>query len=86
MTKNLNLRLELEKNCYFFIKLQIIYTLASRKDVQDTKEAFSSQKRTSSTSKHEISDFFSLLLWVIFAVLRIRNFYFGSGIGSGSGL
>ncbi len=32
---------------------------ASIKDVQVTKEAFSSQKRTSISSKHEISQFFS---------------------------
>jgi hypothetical protein len=32
------------------------------KEVKVTKEAFSSQKRTSSTSKHEI-------LWIIFALL-----------------
>jgi hypothetical protein len=38
------------------------------KDVQDTEEAFSPQKRTSSTSKNE---FFSpsSILWVIFALL-----------------
>jgi hypothetical protein len=34
----------------------------SIKDVQVTKEAFSSQKRTSSALKHEISKFFFLLL------------------------
>jgi hypothetical protein len=42
---------------FFFIyqKLQLTYPLASIKDVQVTKEDFSYQKRTSSTSKHEIS-------------------------------
>jgi hypothetical protein len=41
-------------------KLQFTYPYASIKDVQDIKEeAFSFQKRTSSTSKHEISVFFS---------------------------
>jgi hypothetical protein len=34
---------------------------------QATGEAFSSQKRTSSTSKHELLKFF--LMWVIFALL-----------------
>jgi hypothetical protein len=48
-------------------KLQFTYPWASIKDVQVTEEAVSSQKRISSTSKHEISYFF-LLLWVIFAV------------------
>jgi hypothetical protein len=42
--------------------------VASIKDVQFTEEAFSSQKRTFNTSKHEISKFL-LLLWVIFALL-----------------
>jgi hypothetical protein len=36
-------------------KLQFIYPKASTKDVQATGEAFSPLKRTSSTSKHEIS-------------------------------
>jgi hypothetical protein len=41
------------------------------KDFQATEEAFSPQKRTSSTSKHEISNFFLtfVTLWVIFALL-----------------
>jgi hypothetical protein len=34
-----------------------------------TGEAFSPQKRTSSTSKHEISEKFFFLLWAIFALL-----------------
>jgi hypothetical protein len=37
-------------------------------NVQVTEEAFSSQKRTSNASKHEIFNFF-LLLWVNFALL-----------------
>ncbi len=49
-------------------KLQFTYPWDSIKDVQVTEEAFSSQKRTSSTSKHEISKFF-LLLRVIYALL-----------------
>ncbi len=40
-------------------KLQFTFPLVSIKDDQVTKEAFSSQKRTSSTSKHKISYFFS---------------------------
>jgi hypothetical protein len=36
-------------------KLQFSYLYASIKKVQVTEEAFSSQKRTSSTSKHKIS-------------------------------
>jgi hypothetical protein len=39
------------------------------KDVQVTEEAFSSQKRTSSTLKHEISEFF--LLCVIYVFLDL---------------
>jgi hypothetical protein len=39
----------------FGSKLQFTYPYASIKDVQVTKEAFSSEKRTSSTSKNEIS-------------------------------
>jgi hypothetical protein len=50
-----------EKKTKFFLhqKLQLTYPWASIKDVQVTKEAFSSQKRTSSTSKHQIFYFFS---------------------------
>ncbi len=44
------------------------------KDVQTTGEACSPQKRTSSTSKHEISKKF-VFLWVVFAAP-------GSGSGS----
>jgi hypothetical protein len=42
--------------------------LSSIKNVQVTEEAFSSQKRPSNTSNHELQKFF-LLLWVIFALL-----------------
>jgi hypothetical protein len=38
------------------------------KDVKATEEAFSPQKRTSSSSKHEISELF-LIFWVIFSLL-----------------
>jgi hypothetical protein len=68
MTKNWK-KFTAEKKLNFFVqKLQFTYSLASIKDVLVTKEVFSSQKRTSSTSKHEISEFF-LLLPVIFALL-----------------
>jgi hypothetical protein len=51
-------KLYLQLNFFFIFldqKLQITYPYASIKDVQVTEEAFSSQKRTSNTSKHEIS-------------------------------
>jgi hypothetical protein len=58
------------KKILFFLdqKLQFTHPQACIKDIQVTKEAFSFQKRTSSTSNHEISSFF-LLLRVIFAFL-----------------
>jgi hypothetical protein len=37
--------------------------------IQVTKEAFSSQKRPSNTSKHELFQKYFLLLWVTFALL-----------------
>ncbi len=43
---------------FFDQKLQFTNPYASIKDVQATGEAFSPQKRTSSTSKHEISKLF----------------------------
>jgi hypothetical protein len=43
-------------------KLQFTYPLASIKDVQATGEASSPQKKTSSTSKHENSLFFSIFV------------------------
>jgi hypothetical protein len=64
---------------------------ASIKDAQAIGEAFSPQKRTSSTSKHKTSVFF-LFFWVIFALLdpdpdpqfecgsRSSNPAYGSGI------
>jgi hypothetical protein len=42
--------------------LQFTYPLASKKEVQATEEVISPQKRTSSTSKHEISLFFSIFV------------------------
>jgi hypothetical protein len=55
MTKNWK-KFTAEKNIKFFlVQKQFTYPKASIKDVQVTKEAFSSLKRTSSTSKHENS-------------------------------
>ncbi len=51
-------------------KLQFTYLQASLDNVQATDEGFSPQKKTSSTSQHEIS-YFILYLWVIF--VRIPN-------------
>jgi hypothetical protein len=48
--------------------LQFTYPYASIKDVQASGEAFRPQKRTSSTSNHEISSLFPFL-WVFFALL-----------------
>jgi hypothetical protein len=62
----------------FFSNIAIIYPLASLKDVQATGEAFSPQKRTSSTLKHESSLFF-LFLWVIFALPDPDPLTSGSG-------
>jgi hypothetical protein len=59
------------------------------KDAQAIGEAFSPQKRTSSTSKHENSVLF-LFLWVIFALLdpdpatQTNADPCGSGSGYGS--
>jgi hypothetical protein len=50
-------------------KIAIYLSLGLQKGCSEaTGEAFTPQKRTSSTSKHEILDFF-LYLWVIFALL-----------------
>ncbi len=69
MTKNWK-KITAEKKLNFFLnqKLQFTYPKASIKNVQVTEEAFSSQKKPSNTSKHELINFF-LLLWVIFALL-----------------
>jgi hypothetical protein len=57
MTKNKKKMTAGRKKNFWDQKLQFTYPQASIKDVQVTKEAFSSQKRTSTTSssKHEIS-------------------------------
>ncbi len=51
------------KKIIFFKSIIAIYPLASIKDVQASKEAFSLQKTASSTNKLKISKFF-LFLWV----------------------
>jgi hypothetical protein len=51
MTKNFK-KITAKKFVYFF------WINNDRKDVQTTEEAFSPQKRTSSTSEYEISKFF----------------------------
>jgi hypothetical protein len=61
-----NLQLEKIKN-FLDQNLHLPIPRPPIQDVQVTKEAFSSQKRTSSTSKHEISTF--LTFWVNFALL-----------------
>ncbi len=64
--------------------MQFTYPEASIKDAQATGEAFGTQKRTASTSKHENSLLFSVL-WVIFALLdpkpatQLNADSFGSG-------
>ncbi len=55
MTKNVKKFTAEKKQKNLAQKLQFTYPYASIKDVQVTKEAFSSQKRTSRTSKYEIS-------------------------------
>jgi hypothetical protein len=70
-----NLQLE------FFLKLQFTYPWSYIKDSQ-VREAFRPQKRTSSTSKHEIIYFF-LFLYVIYALLDTDpHFECGSIINS----
>jgi hypothetical protein len=67
MEKNL----QLKKFNYFWIKncnLTIPRLLKRISKLQKKPSGFSPQKRTSSTSKHEISEFI-LFLWVIFAHL-----------------
>jgi hypothetical protein len=62
MTKNWE-KFKAGKFLYFFDeKLQFSYPLASIKDAQATGEAFSPQKRTSSTSKHKNSLLFSVFV------------------------
>ncbi len=59
-----------KKNKFFCQKLQFTYLWASIENVLVTEEAFRPKKRTSSTSKHEISKFVTgILFWVIFVLL-----------------
>jgi hypothetical protein len=46
------------KNNFLYQKWQFTYSYSFTKDVQDTGEAFTLQKRKSRTSKHEILNFF----------------------------
>ncbi len=59
------------QNMKFLNFFQFLWVISALLDpypeLQATEEAFSTQKRTSSTSKHEISWFFSLFLWILFA-------------------
>ncbi len=48
--------------CFLDFKLQFTYPKVSIKDAQATGEALSPQKKTSSTSKHEITSLFYFLL------------------------
>jgi hypothetical protein len=62
----------------FFDQIAIDWSLGLLKDVQAILEAFSPQKRTSSTSKHEIFELFSIfvghpLTWQNPDPIRIRN-------------
>jgi hypothetical protein len=64
-------------------KLQFTFLLAFIKDVFDTGEALSPQKRTSSTSKNLISSLFYIFV-VIYALLD-PDLDMHSQFGSGSG-
>jgi hypothetical protein len=71
-------KLLLEKKSNFWDqKLQFTYSKASIKDFQVTKEAFSSQKRTSGISKHEISTIYTIFFYFCGSFLpfwiRIQN-------------
>jgi hypothetical protein len=81
MTKKCK-KITAEKNYIFFRSKTTIYlSLGLQENVQVSEKTFSSQKRPSNTSKHELLNFF-LLLWVIFALLDPDP---DSESGSGSG-
>ncbi len=61
MTKNWKKILQKNLN-FFYQKLQFTHPKVSINDVQATGEAFSPQKRTSSTSKREICYFFPIFI------------------------
>jgi hypothetical protein len=68
MTKNLRRKKYSRKfYLYLFVQELVAFPLDFIKDVQDTGEAFSPQ-RTSSTSKNELT-FLYIFLWVYFALL-----------------
>jgi hypothetical protein len=58
----------LKKPNFVLLKTTIFLSLGLHKGLQATEEVFSLQKRTSSTSKHEMPYFFSIFV-VIFALL-----------------
>ncbi len=69
----IRIQFTVEKKLNFFESKSTIYLpLGPIKDVQVTEEAFSSQKRTSSTSKHEISKFFYFCGYFFLSWIRIR--------------
>jgi hypothetical protein len=56
MTENWRKKISDEKIYFFLIKnCNLLISRASTKNAESTGEAFSPQKRTSSTSNHEIS-------------------------------
>jgi hypothetical protein len=61
MNKNYKYFTAENKLHFFDQKLLVNYSLASIKDAQATGESFSPQKKTFSTSKHEISLHFPFL-------------------------
>jgi hypothetical protein len=67
ITKNVK-KITTEKFIFLFIKKCILLTIGLHKGVLATGEAFSTEKKTFSTSKHVCLIFF-LILWVIFALL-----------------
>jgi hypothetical protein len=58
-----------KKIAFFLSKISILLSQGLHKDVQATGEAFSTQKRTSNTSKHDTDSLSSLFLWIIFVHL-----------------
>ncbi len=65
MTKNWRKKYSWTFFLLFWLKIANYLSLGLKKDVKATGEAFSPQRRTSSTSKNEIINFFSFL-WVLF--------------------
>ncbi len=55
MTKKIEKNLQLKKNLIFLSKIVLYLSLGHHKGLPSFREAFSPQKKTSSTLKHEIS-------------------------------